>query len=132
MPGQVDHFEEDHDRLVRGDTESVFFQAVTGLTKPAPAATAQLSSCDEREGTGSDDDSGSSSALGDSGGPEGSSRGASTSDRRAPGMPGFQVSSATEEERREHKRITKELNREKRKTKIPKHVKKRAGKVNKK
>lgn len=42
------------------------------------------------------------------------------------------ISEMTKEEKKEHKRRVKEMNREKRKTKTPKHIKKRAEQKNKK
>lgn len=117
--------EADTDAVTRGEASQLYYAALAGLT-PAPAAQAQDSS---KEGGGAgqsgdeDDDSDSDS---DDGEEEEGEQGEGEE-----GSKQWTRKEADKEERKKHKADVKAAAREKRKTKIPKHVKKRHAKTSK-
>lgn len=128
---EVTHYERDHQRLQSGgDTEGIYYQRIAGMKSDmSGAAKSKFESQDDSED--SDDSGASSSDEVDS-----SSIDSEDSSEDADDKMNLNRSKMTKEQlkewRKENKKAVKEANAERRKTKIPKHIKRKATKGSKK
>jgi RIO kinase 1 len=131
---EVTHYERDHQRLQSGgDTEGIYYQRIAGMKSDmSGAAKANFESQDDDDDDSDDsDDSASSSDEVDS-----SLSDSEDSSEDADDKINLNRSKMTKDQlkewRKENKKAVKEANAERRKTKIPKHIKRKATKGSKK
>ena len=132
---EVTHYERDHERLQKGkDVEGIYFQSIAGMkadmtgVASEPARRLEEGGYSGSSGSGSEDESEDGSGS--------SSSGASSGDDDDDDDEFVERPTVNKEEtkaaRKENKKAVKEAAAEKRKTKVPKHIKKRATKGSKK